>query len=178
MNYAAEKHVSVWLWSFQHQAAVTIWVISWRIQQEPTILYSTALWLWSSLPCGYLANRLTLAGRRAVRRLEMADSWRPRHHWFFTHIKHWPIYCADWQTGEQSASAPSLKQAAPISETHIGWPLNIINQAHVCALPDTDSLSWRWTISADEEQKTSSSEQFLSNSTSAAVTLIHNMLIC
>lgn len=46
------------------------------------------------------------------RRLKMADSWRPRHYWFFTHIKHWPIYCADWQAGKQSESSLFLKTSS------------------------------------------------------------------
>lgn len=46
----------------------------------------------------------------------------------------------DRQAGKQSARALSLKQAAPISETHIGLSLNMINQLHVCVWLDAEEI--------------------------------------
>lgn len=129
---------------------------------------------------GCLAYHLP-AGSSAER-LKMADSWRPRHYRFFTHIKHWPIYCADWQAGKQSVSTLSLKQAATISETHTAQSL--IHQVYKWLLPILNLLVRGWTTPATGKKDCKTDfHRFTFNwvkmqkRRSAAVTMIHDVLI-
>lgn len=109
----------------------------WKTQQETTrnwmILYCTNL----RLLCSCLANHLTCR-LPSGQMLKDGRFMEAQTSLILLHIKHWPIYCADWQAGKQSVRALSLKQAAPISEITHGR----VFQHHKSTLHL--SFAWYW----------------------------------